>query len=187
MTGEYSCVRPTRRWPFRLFMEMIHIAALNSYILWVQKYPDWKKNDRSRRKQFIRVLSTELAKENVGKRKNSAVKFHRQQQDAFALYLSSSDAAISTTSPTPMETAAPATSSNIYKTGCCRFCSEHRKTRIFCEKCKKPVCTVHRTEKRRSGAQIVQNSNRITIYVHLSFFDLLFKFLEVYIDKVHCM
>ncbi|KAJ8894289.1 hypothetical protein PR048_006904 [Dryococelus australis] len=37
MSSEYSCVRMTIRWPLRLFMEIIDIAALNTYILWRKK------------------------------------------------------------------------------------------------------------------------------------------------------
>ncbi|XP_077291811.1 uncharacterized protein LOC143915190 [Arctopsyche grandis] len=82
MTSEYSCARSTRRWPFRVFMEMLDIAALNAYLLRAQKYPEWKANNRSRRKLFIRELSLELAMPNIVRRKKSTVKFHKQQQDA---------------------------------------------------------------------------------------------------------
>ncbi|KAG5861173.1 hypothetical protein JTB14_036057 [Gonioctena quinquepunctata] len=43
MTHEYSCVRACRRWPLRIFMEMIDVAALNAYIVWSKKYPEWRK------------------------------------------------------------------------------------------------------------------------------------------------
>ena len=52
MTREYSCVRSTRRWPFRIFMEMLDIAALNAYILYTQRFPKWKNNNSSRREGF---------------------------------------------------------------------------------------------------------------------------------------
>ncbi|KAG5883866.1 hypothetical protein JTB14_034913 [Gonioctena quinquepunctata] len=43
MTREYSCVRACRRWPLRIFMGMIDVAALNEYIVWSKKYPEWRK------------------------------------------------------------------------------------------------------------------------------------------------
>jgi len=33
MTKEYSCVRGTKWWPFRLFVEMVDIAAVNALLL----------------------------------------------------------------------------------------------------------------------------------------------------------
>lgn len=39
-----------------IFMKIIDMAALNVYLLWTQKYPEWKKNNISRRKCFIREL-----------------------------------------------------------------------------------------------------------------------------------
>nr|CAH7759096.1 unnamed protein product [Callosobruchus chinensis] len=39
---EYSCSRRTARWPYRLFMNIIDICALNAYILYIEKNPEWK-------------------------------------------------------------------------------------------------------------------------------------------------
>ncbi|KAG5870258.1 hypothetical protein JTB14_012268 [Gonioctena quinquepunctata] len=69
MTHEYRCVCACRRWPSRIFMEMIGIAALNAYIVWSKKYPEWRKKDRSRRRSFTRELSIQLAENNVQGRK----------------------------------------------------------------------------------------------------------------------
>lgn len=77
MTHKYSCVRVTRRWPFRIFMEMIDLAALNAYIIWIHKYRDWRKNDRSQRQHFIKELAMELVEENVSHRKSSGKHFHK--------------------------------------------------------------------------------------------------------------
>ena len=68
MTRGYSCVRGTRRWPFRIFMEMIDIAALNAYILYTQRFPEWQKNNRSRRKVFLTELAFGLCQENMEQR-----------------------------------------------------------------------------------------------------------------------
>ncbi|KAG5883236.1 hypothetical protein JTB14_026457 [Gonioctena quinquepunctata] len=67
MTHEYSCVRACRRWPSRIFMEMIDIAALKAFIVWSKKYPEWRKKDRSHRRSFLRELSIQLAENDVKK------------------------------------------------------------------------------------------------------------------------
>jgi hypothetical protein len=156
MTAEYSCVRSTRRWPFRLFMEMLDIAALNAYLLWIEKYPEWKKNNRSNRKCFIRELSLELAKPNIIRRKDSKVRFHNQQLDAFDTVLSYNQ---------QISTATDATNDNISRNlpgeltnvsesrapaRTCRFCPYDAKKRstIVCHICKKSVCKSHRKEKK---------------------------------------
>lgn len=148
MTAEYSCVRSTRRWPFRIFMEILDMAALNSYILWTLKYPEWKKNDKSRRKCFIRELSLDLVKPNIIKRKNSAFKFHKPQQDAIDMAMShyekiSPEMIVITTSNSQDGTASTASRASVRN---CRFCpyATKKKSTLVCNICKKPVCTTHR-------------------------------------------
>lgn len=53
MTREYSCARPTRRWPFRVFMEIIDMAALNAYVIFKMRHPEWNANNTGKRKFFI--------------------------------------------------------------------------------------------------------------------------------------
>ncbi|PSN40051.1 hypothetical protein C0J52_20197 [Blattella germanica] len=62
------CVRSTRRWPLRLFMELIDIAALNAYILYKARFPEWQKDNRSSRKLFLSKLGFELSKDNMKER-----------------------------------------------------------------------------------------------------------------------
>lgn len=73
-------VRTTRRWSFRIFMELIVIDALNAYTLWIEKFPEWKAKDQSRRKEFICQLSIEsnvdLGFNNPKHHKNSQYSFH---------------------------------------------------------------------------------------------------------------
>lgn len=136
VTRDYCCMRPTQRWPFRVFMEMLDIASLNAYVLWIEKNPEWQKNAlRSRRKMFINTLSIELAQGNVQTRKSIVAGYHKQNLDAFDSFLSSTQLKV-TTAP-----------QRIFKTGCCRFCKTPRRTRMFCSVCRKPICQAHRFQK----------------------------------------
>ena len=56
LVREYSCARRTSRWPFRLFMNMLDIGALNSYIIWVFKNRDWNSRKSNRRYYFLMEL-----------------------------------------------------------------------------------------------------------------------------------
>lgn len=151
ITAEYSCVRSTRRWPFRIFMEILDMAALNAYILWTLKYPEWKRNNRSNRKIFIRELSLDLAKPNIIKRKNSAFRFHKPQQDAIDMVTShyqkiSPETAVidDITSNSQMGVSTSTACRASVRT--CRFCPypTKKKSTLVCNICKKPVCTTHR-------------------------------------------
>ena len=40
LVREYSCARKTLTWPMQLFMNMLDIGALNSYVIWMYKIRD---------------------------------------------------------------------------------------------------------------------------------------------------
>lgn len=56
MIGEYTCQRQTRRWPYALFMNLIDIAAVNAFVLWIHLHPEWNKSYRERRRLFLLEL-----------------------------------------------------------------------------------------------------------------------------------
>lgn len=141
MTREYTCVRSTRRWPFRIFMEIIDMAALNAYIIFTKKFPNWRCNDRSRRRIFLQNLAQELALPNVLNRKQNSNNFHKTVTTAIDLFLVNTHAAAA-------EKPDPARQIQHYTNRRCSFCarSRDRKTKISCSSCKKPICNVHREE-----------------------------------------
>ncbi|KAK9708524.1 Transposase IS4 [Popillia japonica] len=49
LVREYSCARRTLRWPFRLFMNILDIAALNAYIIFREKNSQWQFSNKSRK------------------------------------------------------------------------------------------------------------------------------------------
>lgn len=140
MTAEYSCVRITNRWPYRLFMELIDIAALNAHILWTTKNPEWKKNDCRRRRHFLLELALNLAKpycENRAKNSSSLQKDVICAMETIGVIPISTKERPITPGPSKM---------NASKR--CALCprNEDRKTRIMCCNCQKPVCNLHRRD-----------------------------------------
>lgn len=41
LIAEYSCERPTRRWPMKIFFSIINVAAVNAYKLFIMNNPGW--------------------------------------------------------------------------------------------------------------------------------------------------
>jgi hypothetical protein len=60
LVREYSCARRTSRWSLRLFINMLDIAALNAFIIWMLKNKDWNQSKPNRRYRFLLELGKEL-------------------------------------------------------------------------------------------------------------------------------
>lgn len=69
---EYSCNRRTARWPYRLFMNIVDICCLNAFVVFIEKNPEWKKQNTARRRCFMLQLGNELALKNMEKRASFA-------------------------------------------------------------------------------------------------------------------
>lgn len=138
---EYSCKRRTARWPFRLFMNIIDICALNAYILYIEKNPDWKKNNFSRRRIFLLQLGAELARNNMEKRAKY-IKHKAYVKSALK------DCGIPMVNPTT-EVATQSVHS-AKKRARCYQCPRNcdRKVNTVCSFCKKFICQVHRKEEK---------------------------------------
>ena len=59
MVGTYICRRQTRRWPLKLFFNLLDVAALNAYTIYRQVYPDQQSTVGSRRR-FLTDLADSL-------------------------------------------------------------------------------------------------------------------------------
>ena len=49
MVGTYTCRRQTRRWPLKLFFNLLNVAALNAYTIYRQVRPEQQSTGGSRR------------------------------------------------------------------------------------------------------------------------------------------
>ena len=135
MTRHYSCVRQTRRWPMRIFMELLDIAALNAFILWRAKHPTWKESCRSRRRIFIEELSIELVQPNIQFRASHTSGLHKSTLDAMRMMGYGPDAIRRPTGA-------------LQQSRRCEKCprAADRKTKVACSACGTPVCKDHRVE-----------------------------------------
>jgi hypothetical protein len=60
LVGIYPCKRGTRRWPLCLFMNMLDVAAVAAYVVWMAQMQEWNHNYSNKRHQFLTELSNKL-------------------------------------------------------------------------------------------------------------------------------
>lgn len=138
MTRLTTCTRTTRRWPFRLFMDLIDIATLNAYVIWTCKNPDWEISANDRRKEFVRQLGVELATNNVILRKNSFARYHKLQNYSFEVFYKKINL--------PFDDQPGPSKRQKVERKRCFYCSrqQDKKTNLTCIKCDKYVCNDHK-------------------------------------------
>ena len=132
---EYSCCRRTARWPYRIFMNILDICALNAFVLYVEKYPNWNKQNFSRRRLFLLELGDELVRrnmENRAKYKNHKSHIKSALRDC-GIMVDDSENATEQVNP-------------VRKRARCYKCPRNldKKVNITCAQCKNFVCQIHR-------------------------------------------
>jgi len=69
LVGTYSVKRKCNRWPMVLFFNLIDVAALAAYIVWLCNFPNWSIQRRcSRRRLFLQMLGEELVEDLLQER-----------------------------------------------------------------------------------------------------------------------
>ncbi|XP_046575728.1 piggyBac transposable element-derived protein 4-like [Haliotis rubra] len=132
LAHRYSVKRKTNRWPVVYFMNMVDIAAIAAYIIWLGKNPLWQNKQRTRRRHFLLELGEALTGPNIQRRMASNTREQLRCDFANAGYT----AEVRTTSS---EASPPA------KKRRCHSCprSSDRKVKTCCTKCMKPTCPQH--------------------------------------------
>ena len=116
-----------------IFSHLIDVAGINSYKLWLLKYPDWNKTILSKRKMFLLAVGKELIKENVYRRYNNKYIQKNQKRHMTDVF------------PELLEITEPTVEKQNYTRGRCHICQrgKDRKTRKICVKCDNFVCLEH--------------------------------------------
>lgn len=138
MLSLYSCKRKINRWPMVLFFNVVDVAALASFILWICNVPDWRKESKwSRRRQFLVELGEELVKPLILRRLQMRMNLRKNITDAIStvadkLNLVSELTTITAEKPKSGQSR-------------CSICprNKDRKVRKFCDRCGKAVCIEH--------------------------------------------
>ena len=140
LVREYTCARRTSKWPFRLFMNMLDIGALNSYVIWMLKNVNWSSRKPNRRYHFLMELGKELTKPNILRRACNPIGFTLRVRRAIERM------GFSVASNPECSSSSTRRSNEKRKRGRCFRCSrkDDRKVTTFCSNCKRFICKQHR-------------------------------------------
>lgn len=153
MIDTYRCKVGTLRWPMVVFYTILDVAALNAFVIWLYKKPNWNESKGTRRwRTFLTELGKALVLPHIEKRACEAICFKAQTQQAIWFMLNRP------VDSQPQSTA-PATSNKLRKCALCiqsGFGKGYKKAKMnankvkqCCEKCRKPVCNTY--SYKRSG------------------------------------
>lgn len=119
-----------------IFGHLIDTAALNSFILWRLKYPDWNKSYLDARRKFLLCLGKELVKDQIRRRFGNKDRIQQLIRDHMI-----------TVVPELGGPHVPPLAER--SSGRCVICprQKDRKTRNKCESCKNFVCLEHSEKK----------------------------------------
>ncbi|CAK1594994.1 unnamed protein product [Parnassius mnemosyne] len=147
LLAEYTVKRRTNRWPLALFYNIIDIAALAAYIIYMEHNPQLVSSDR--RRKFLKSLSLQLCGKNIEERSKNCIvtsKLHVRSamQDVLGQELRPS---ISFGYATYKSQTRRDSTGRVAVVGSCYLYRElkrkQRKTRKACTNCRKPVCDEH--------------------------------------------
>lgn len=66
--------RKINRWPMVLFMNMVDVATIAAFIIWMRNFPDWKLPERDRCRQiYLRQLGHSLVMPHMKRRADTAI------------------------------------------------------------------------------------------------------------------
>ena len=71
LVREYTCTRSTRHWPLKLFFNLIDVACVNAFVLWMLKYPNWQRKKNNCRRLYLLRLGEEMVTPYVRRRADS--------------------------------------------------------------------------------------------------------------------
>jgi len=128
MMDEYSVSRNSRRWPLTVFLALLNISSVNSYVLYAHN-----PQNKLKRRKFIKSISLALLQDHQ-KRRLQNERLPKTLRTAVARFVSK---------PTEMT---PITSQlSQTKAKRCEICprSKDRKVKSVCCTCKKHVCSQH--------------------------------------------
>lgn len=64
----YTTLRKTNQWPMAIFFHMVDIGALNAFVVWTKRHPDWRAHDKARLKEFLFSLAESLVRPAIAAR-----------------------------------------------------------------------------------------------------------------------
>lgn len=132
-TNTYSCNRQTRKYPTKLFTNMLNVACWNSFVVWIINNPDWNQRNLAKRRLFLKDLAEALMMPQI-RRRSLEVKLHSSVRIAMGL--------CGVQSPQASHEVSEARGQRPDR-GRCYMCTKRNQVRGFCVICHKFVCNDH--------------------------------------------
>lgn len=133
MIATYSCRRKIKRWPMTFFFNMIDVAGIAAFIVWVTRNTQWNIGKTHRRRLFLLQLGHDLVRNHLDRR--------RQQPQAMQRDVRLAMQAIGV----PLITSSSDAGSVIGVRQRCRLCSRERDRKVItrCASCHSSCCPDH--------------------------------------------
>ena len=130
----YTTLRKSNRWPMAIFFHMLDIGALNAFVVWTRRHPEWNVHNKARRKEFLFALAESLVGPAIAERTvDRPLGLHRGVKRAIQ--------SLSTTETEEMESFSASPVSR--KRGDCIVCDERRRIATRCHMCRNFICKSH--------------------------------------------
>lgn len=146
MLGKYSCQRKSRRWPLAFFFNMLNIAGLGSYIVYMENNAMIKKKN-NQRKLFLKDLCEELCSPEIIRRSQCAQTMRHHWTKVACESVLGTQIKITVSAADDEQPKRDSTGRKVV-VGSCYLCyqktiSHRRKTRKSCPACERPICQEH--------------------------------------------
>ena len=67
-TNTYSCHRQTRKYPTKLFTNILNVACWNIFVIWMMNNPEWNRGNLAKRRLFLKGFAETLMKPHIRRR-----------------------------------------------------------------------------------------------------------------------
>ena len=136
MANTYTTRRKVRRWPMTIFGNILDMAAINAFVTWIKRHPEWAVGQKtSRRRLFLKDMAIDLLQPMIDQRV--------VENPRGAMQPAVKKARLSCSSSQDQQATVLADTSFERSRGRCHLCSTNRRIFSQCDVCHKHVCGNH--------------------------------------------
>ena len=130
----YSCKRATSRWPMNMFYNMIDVASIAAFVLWLEQ-SDWGVGKKQRRRLFLRELGNMLVLPQQERRLRNPRMLQKGVRSALQT--------LGFSVPGLQNPSGVSVSTNMRKR--CHLCERQRDRKVTtsCSQCQQSTCSEH--------------------------------------------
>lgn len=132
-TSTYSCNRQTRKYPTKLFTNMLNVACWNSFVIWIMNNQEWNRGNLAKRRLFLKDLAENLMMPHI-RRRSLQPRLLASVRTAMDLCGVKTHQAVDQLPTAP---------GNPTDRGRCHMCVKRHQVRGICVLCRKFVCNDH--------------------------------------------